>query len=105
MISVDVPNYVRAHLANTARGVSYHSVSDGLGSLLRIDEHNLTWSCEDWRYSMCWMTLYFSVACWASIWMVNAPRMDEGLVRSKMSVTAGAEAGAMAALSTMKKKM
>lgn len=83
MVSVDVPNYVRGHLDNVARGKSYPTASDGLASLLSIDDHDLTWSYEDWRYSMCWMTLYFSVACWASIAVVNAPRMDEGLVRRR----------------------
>ncbi|KAL3823886.1 hypothetical protein ACHAXA_005468 [Cyclostephanos tholiformis] len=112
MISVDVPNYVRGHLDNVARGKSYRTVSDGLASLLSIDEHDLTWSYDDWRYSMCWMTLYFSVACWASIAIVNAPRMDEGLVmgRSKSSLLSNSSSAVTAtatatALSTEKKAL
>jgi hypothetical protein len=87
MVSVDVPNYVRSHLADRARGASYRSPREGLVSLLNIDEHDLTWSYDDWRYPMVWMTLYFSVACWASIGVLNAPRMDEGLAarRSRSS--------------------
>ena len=83
MVYVDVPNYIQGHIDNTTHGTSYYSFVDGLKTLVSITEHKITWSYEDWRYSFCWMTLYFSVACWASIGVVNAPRMDMGLVRQK----------------------
>ena len=105
MVCVDVPNYVRAHLADTARGATYRPPQDGLRSLLNIDEHDLTWRYDDWRYSMVWMTLYFSVACWASIVIVNAPRMDEGLVARRSGSPSAAAAAAAASRSTTKKAM
>lgn len=105
MVCVDVPNYVRAHLADAARGATYRPPRDGLRSLQNIDEHDLTWRYDDWRYSMVWMTLYFSVACWASIWMVNAPRMDEGLVARRSGSLSAAAAAAAASRSTTKKAM
>ena len=105
MVCVDVPNYVRGHLADTARGASYRSPLDGLRSLLNIDQHDLTWRYDDWRYSMVWMTLYFSVACWASIGIVNAPRMDEGLAARRRSRSPSSEAAAAASRSKTKKIM
>ncbi|KAL3768206.1 hypothetical protein ACHAWU_001896, partial [Discostella pseudostelligera] len=84
MVSVDVPNYIKGHIANTTDGTSYYNLIDGLKTLINITEHKITWSYEDWRYAMCWMTLYFSIACWSSIGVVNAPRMDMGLARQKI---------------------
>jgi len=80
MTMIDVPNYVRSHLANGVRGATYFSLADGLTSLYRIEDHDWTWRYDDWRYAMIWMTLYFSIACWASIGIVTAPRMDLGLL-------------------------
>lgn len=80
MTMIDVPNYVRSHLANGVRGATYFSLADGLTSLYRIEDHDWTWRYDDWRYAMIWMTLYFSIACWASIGIVIAPRMDLGLL-------------------------
>ena len=80
MVSVDVPTYVKNHLADSLDGKKYYNLSDGLSTLLNKSEHTVTWSYADWKYDICWMTLYFSVACWASIGIINSPRMDQGLV-------------------------
>ena len=84
MVSVDVPNYIQGYIDNTTHGTSYYNLIDGLKTLVSITEHKITWSYEDWRYAMCWMTLYFSVACWSSIGVVNARRMDMGLAKQKL---------------------
>lgn len=82
MGSVDVPNYVRGHIANMSNGKRYDSISVGLKSLVDISNHEITKQYAKWEYAMIWMTLYFSVACWASIALVNSPRMDKGLVQT-----------------------
>lgn len=80
MVSVDVPNYIKGHIINTSNGKEYETLSGGLRSLVDISEHEQSLSFGKWRYAMVWMTLYFSVACWASIAVVNSPRMDQGLL-------------------------
>lgn len=84
MVIIDVPQYIRAHIRNTNTGKEYYNISDGLNTLLNISQHKLSWSYEDWKFAMMWMTLYFSVACWASIGVVNGPRLDRGMMNMKM---------------------
>lgn len=75
MITVDVPSYVRGFMANQAAGKVYSSVSNGLIEV--ATQWRLTHAYEDWKYEFVWMTLYFSLAVWASMLIVNSPRMDK----------------------------
>ena len=84
MASIDVPQYIKGHISNTANGKTYYNIQDGLNTLLSVSEHQLTWSYCDWKYAMCWMTLYFSFAFWASIGVINSPRLDQGRIKQKM---------------------
>ena len=74
MITVDVPNYLRGWLENKSTGKQFSSISEGLVEV--ATQWRFTRAHEDWQYEMIWMTLYFSVAVWMSIYIVNAPRMD-----------------------------
>ena len=79
MATVDVPSYVRKFLANQAEGKQYDTIAQGLIEV--ATQRNLTHAYADWKYEMVWMTLYFSLAVWASMIMVNGPRMDKGFKR------------------------
>ena len=56
-------------------GTIYGTVSEGF---IEISTH---WICSreyhDWQYEMIWMTLYFSVAVWMSIYLINAPKLNQ----------------------------
>src|SRR6185369_10908846 len=74
MCTVDVPMYVNRWLADEAAGRRYLSIGAGL-----IDVSTrwvVTRSWDDWRTEMPWMSLYFSVAVWTSISLVNAPAAE-----------------------------
>lgn len=75
MITVDVPSYVRGYIANQADGKVYSSVLDGLAEV--ATQWRLTHAYEDWKYEFVWMTLYFSLAVWGSMLIVNSPRLDK----------------------------
>ncbi len=77
MATVDVPSYVRKFLADQAAGKQYDTIAQGLIEV--ATQRNLTHTYADWKYEMVWMTLYFSLAVWASMIMVNGPKMDQGL--------------------------
>ncbi len=79
MILVDVPAYVTNWLAAEAAGKTYLSVGAGFKEICTT--WHLTHLYTDWQYEMIWMSLYFSLAVWMSIYIVNAPRLDEGLVQ------------------------
>lgn len=77
MAAVDVPSYIRKFLANQATGKEYATVMEGFVEVATVWRY--TRAYEDWQYAMVWMTLYFSLAVWASMWIVNLPRWDKGL--------------------------
>ena len=77
MATVDVPSYVTKFLANQADGKQYSEVLNGFIEV--ATQRRLTHEYMDWKYEMVWMTLYFSLAVWASMLIVNGPRMDRGL--------------------------
>lgn len=77
MAIMDVPSYVRKFAADQAAGKQYDTLKQGFIEV--ATQRNLTHAFEDWKYEMVWMTLYFSLAVWASMIMVNAPRLDKGL--------------------------
>jgi hypothetical protein len=67
----DVPMYVRRYLADLAAHKAPVSFLQGI--------HDLAWSWvvtyrwEDWKPEIAWLTTYFSVVVWASIWITHAP--------------------------------
>ena len=79
MVTVDVPNYIRAWIADGAAGKNYSTVLEGFKEVATT--WHLTRAHADWQYEFVWMTLYFSVAVWMSIFIVNAPFLDRNLKR------------------------
>lgn len=77
MISVDVPAYIRNFLANQSEGKIYSTLFKGIIEVVTVWRQ--TYAHEDWRYEFVWMSLYFSVAVWMSIYIMNGPEMDKGL--------------------------
>lgn len=77
MAFMDVPSYVRKFTADQAAGKHYDTLKQGFIEV--ATQRNLTHAYDDWKYEMVWMTLYFSLAVWASLIMVNGPRLDKGL--------------------------
>jgi hypothetical protein len=72
MISCDIPMYLSRWLADEARGRTYLTLGQGLrDAWLRPV---VTFSWEQWRPEIPWMTLYFSVCVWWSLALVHAPR-------------------------------
>ncbi len=72
MISVDVPMYFSRWQADEASGRVYLSLSQGLRDAW--SRRIVTFSWEEWRAEIPWMTLYFSVCVWWSLALVHAPR-------------------------------
>ena len=77
MVTVDVPTYVLNWMAGETSGKEYSTIKQGLWEVVNLRIHSHAY--EDWKYAMIWMTLYFSVAVWMSLYMINSPRMDENL--------------------------
>lgn len=77
MVTVDVPAYIRNWMANQAEGKVYSTLSDGLVEVATVWRQ--TYAEADWQYEFVWMSLYFSVAVWISIYIINGPEMDKGL--------------------------
>lgn len=77
MVTVDVPAYIRNFMANQAEGKVYSTLSDGFVEVATVWRQ--TYAEADWQYEFVWMSLYFSVAVWISIYIINGPEMDKGL--------------------------
>lgn len=77
MVTVDVPAYVKNWLANQADGKVYASLAEGFKQVATVWRQ--TYEHADWQYEFVWMSLYFSVAVWGSILIMNGPEMDKGL--------------------------
>ncbi len=77
MVTVDVPAYVNHWMANEADGKVYATLLEGLKQVATVWRQ--TYSHADWQYEFVWMTLYFSVAVWGSLLIVNGPEMDKNL--------------------------
>jgi hypothetical protein len=70
MFLVDVPMYWSRYVADTAHGREYLTIAQGVYDTYERRHVSHRW--EDWRGEMVWMTLYFSVAVWISIWLMHA---------------------------------
>jgi len=75
MVFVDVPAYIRNWNAAEAIGKTYLTISDGFREV--CNTWHLTRLHADWQYEMVWMSLYFSVAVWGSIYLINAPKLNK----------------------------
>jgi hypothetical protein len=73
MSTVDVPNYVSRWLSDEAHGRAYLSLDQGLRDAWT--RRCVTFDWDEWRPEVPWMSLYFSVAVWCSIALVQAPRL------------------------------
>jgi hypothetical protein len=68
---IDVPMYWSRWLADQAGGHRYLSIAQGV---LDVSEHRVvSYRWEDWKSEIVWMSLYFSVAVWISISLIQAP--------------------------------
>ena len=72
MISCDIPMYISRWRADEARGRAYLALGQGLRDAW--SRRVVTFSWEEWRAEIPWMTLYFSVCVWWSLALVHAPR-------------------------------
>jgi len=70
MLMFDIPTYWARHVADELTGHHYFSIAQGLADTSHRRVVSYRW--EDWRTEIVWMTLYFSVAVWFSISMINA---------------------------------
>ena len=70
MFCVDVPRYWSRWLEDQASGRQYLSIWSGV---LDVSERRVvSYRWEDWKGEVVWMSLYFSVAVWISIFMIHA---------------------------------
>jgi hypothetical protein len=74
MCMVDVPMYVSRWQADEASGRAYLTLAQGLSDAW--SRRVVTFSWEEWRTEVPWMTLYFSVCVWWSLALVHAPRLE-----------------------------
>jgi hypothetical protein len=72
MVSVDIPMYISRWRADEARGRAYLALGQGLRDAW--SRRVVTFSWEEWRAEIPWMTLYFSVCVWWSLALVHSPR-------------------------------
>ena len=87
MCTVDIPMYVSRWQADEAGGRAYLTLSRGL-----VDAWShrvVTFSWEEWRTEVPWMTLYFSVCVWWSLALVYAPRLKPDLLIPESPAGAG----------------
>lgn len=81
MVTVDVPAYVHNWMANQAEGKVYATLSEGFSQVATVWRQ--TYTHADWQYEFVWMSLYFSVAVWISIYIMNGPEMDKNVKSTK----------------------
>jgi len=74
MFIIDVPTYIELYQQQQGEGFVYLSFLQGLKNA--ADERVWTRSFEDWSYATVWQTCYFSLAAWASIALMHAPRLE-----------------------------
>ena len=84
MVSVDVPQYISAWMDAEAASKVYLSITDGFHEV--ATSWRLTHAFGDWKYEMIWMTLYFSLAVWMSLYIINAPLLDTNIKETKRIV-------------------
>jgi hypothetical protein len=71
MAFVDVPMYVGRWQQDRATGRAYLGLGEGL--IDAASRRIVSWQWNDWSAEIPWMTLYFTVAVWVMVSLVNAP--------------------------------
>lgn len=71
MVMIDVPMYWHRYRQDTAMGINYLSLTQGIVDAAKTCTVSFDWPI--WRQETVWMTLYFTVAVWASILLAHAP--------------------------------
>ena len=77
MITVDIPAYATRWIEDQATGKTYSTLKDGFIEVATVWKQ--TYAQADWQYEFIWMSLYFSVAVWISIYIMNGPEMDKNV--------------------------
>jgi hypothetical protein len=90
MVLFDVPTYWVRHLADEALGRHYMTLAQGLADVATRRVVSYRW--EDWKTEVVWMTLYFSVAVWFSISLINVRVPLMRLTAQKAKIRAAATA-------------
>jgi hypothetical protein len=71
LVLVDVPMYWSRWVADELAGKPYLTLAQGF--LDTTARRVITYRWDVWKTEVAWMSLYFSVAVWVSIWLVHAP--------------------------------
>ncbi len=71
MVTIDVPLYWSRWQMDTAAGIDYLHLKQGFIDITR--NYSVSFDWEVWRQEIPWMTLYFTVAVWVSIYLPHAP--------------------------------
>ena len=77
MFLVDVPLYYNRWLSDERNGKKYFSFIDGVKDATSCKL--VTQEFDAWKDDLSWITGYFSVAVWISIWLTRAPRIPFNL--------------------------
>lgn len=72
MSSVDVPMYIFRWTGDELAGRTYLTMPEGFRDAYQ--RWVVTYKWEDWNTEIPWMSLYFSVIVWLSIYFIFAPR-------------------------------
>lgn len=67
MLTVDVPMYVERWRMDESQGTEYLTFREGLLDSLSCNEFSRDW--DTWAEEVPWMSMYFSLCVWASVWM------------------------------------
>jgi len=105
MALVDVPMYYRRAMRDAAAGTQFSTLAQGLHEVAAC--RRVVATDDYWRHEMPWMSLYFSLAVWGSLWVASLddgdasvatkpeatppqPPCDAGDVAGKSGATSGA---------------
>jgi hypothetical protein len=75
MLLVDVPMYWSRWVADQSVGRHYMTITQGVHDVASRWVVSYRW--KDWKNEVVWMSLYFSVAVWASIALIHAPALRD----------------------------
>ena len=75
MVLVDIPMYIKRWRADEADGRVYLSISAGLRDAAKCKVVSKQFFV--WKEDVPWMSAYFTLAVWLSIWIAHsAPRLE-----------------------------
>jgi len=69
MILVDIVLYYNRFLEDEKKGTKYFTFSEGILDSMKC--RKFSQSYDDWKGDLSWITLYFSVCVWLSIYLMN----------------------------------